>query len=259
MMSIESKNYVANQIVRFGELLLYFGMNLAYRWDSPRKIFVSTILERNWNYQKFRNDFKLVNSSDICIVIVGAHFGETAEKYLGWFSESQVIAYEPNLRSLQIAVEKLSIYGNRVNLIGKAVGSTSGTAKLNTYQDSGADSLKILLSEEKLDSMNCEVTTLDQELENVGKVDLLQIDCQGFEMEVILGMEKLIVEKRIDAILIEGLLDNFYENQSSFWELAAELSKSHRFCGFPSMKFGEGQKPNLLWVDALFVRKELLS
>jgi len=68
-------------------------------------------------------------------------------------------------------------------------------------------------------------------------------------------MQRCLREGKIHAILTEGMFENFYSGQSTFFELGVMLEKDFDFCGFTSLKFS-GDKPNkLLWVDALFTIK----
>jgi len=254
------KQAVGEFAVKSGYFVIKLGISMAFKWDLPRKKYFQIALQRNWDFPKFYEILGEKIDSKTIIVIVGAHHGETAIQYLDSISESIVVAFEPNLISFEIAQVRLERYGDRVKLINKSVGSEFGHATLWHYADSATDSIRRLQNEEALGKSHSVLTSLDSEdTINFPKIHLLQIDVQGYEMEVIKGMSRHLAEKRIETILIEGNFEDFYSEQSSFWEIAHELSKTHKFLGFASVKFAERIKPDLMWVDALFIRRDLLT
>lgn len=216
--------------------------------------FIDFILNENLS---FVDELKVKSESDlITIVIIGLHEGETALKFLDLIPNSIVIGFEPNPESFRRATEVLAKYGNRVEIYNKAIGARRGRAQLNRFKDSGMDSILDSCVSMKEDSVEVELSTLDSELLKINKVDLLQIDVQGYELQVFLGAQEMFKHKKIDKILTEALFERFYERQPNFFDIGLALYDHFDFCGFTSMKYGGQSSTQLLWVDAYFKSKK---
>lgn len=250
---------ILGKLVTFcGSQFVKYGLYLRFFWDPPKSIFYNNVTNDRTDLPKILQLLGKIKTDKLNIVIAGLHYGETAEEYLNFLPNSLLIGYEPNPVSLSVAKDNLAKFGTRVTFRNLALLDNKARLPLNLYLDSGADSLLQSKTDTALDSIQVDSSTLDIELRNFSSIDILQIDCQGSERQIILGMEESMMKDRIKCIKIEGLMDEFYVGQSSFWELASMLQHRFKFCGFSSMKFAEGQKCNLEWVDAIFIRKDIV-
>ena len=155
-------------------------------------------------------------------VDVGASVGlvtHTMARAVG--ATGRVFAFEPNDRSADLLTESLYLNAQRgmnaeVVLARAAVGSAVGTARLvvptrqrslgrlvdtvEPLADQGAAASREGVPTEVYD---VPVVTLDEALAAVPYVRLVKIDVEGYESEVLAGMQRLVAERRIGAIDIE--------------------------------------------------------
>ena len=142
-------------------------------------------------------------------VDVGAHIGlfsVLAARLVG--SRGQVLAFEPdpdNFRYLQKNVEINAPHPTAVVLVSAAVGRESGTAEMWTdSRDSGSSSLIERSDLVKLPAA-VEVLSLDSWAGQHGwpAVRVIKLDCEGSEIDVILGMHDWCRRGPIEAAVVE--------------------------------------------------------
>jgi FkbM family methyltransferase len=157
------------------------------------------------------------------IIDVGANHGDFAQAASAVFPDAKVLLIEP-LPSLQSELKDRSTsHGGRWFLENCAAGQYAGTDKLEI--DPRDDSIGSLagFSEEYCranpsatvgGTVICNVKPLDQILaeREIKSVDLIKIDVEGFEFEVLQGLEKslsavqsIIVEVSLARQAIEGM------------------------------------------------------
>jgi FkbM family methyltransferase len=118
----------------------------------------------------------------------------------------KVFAFEPSPIASQV-VEKMieeSMLQN-VLLTKAAIGRESGNVSLFLPTTRHLHSPSILYSDPGFVPVQVPVIALDHfaPLENVPKVKLVKIDVEGYEPDVIAGMDRIIKEKRIENIICE--------------------------------------------------------
>jgi FkbM family methyltransferase len=118
----------------------------------------------------------------------------------------KVFAFEPSPIASQV-VEKMiedSMLQN-VMLTKAAVGKENGNVSLFLPTTRHLHSPSILYSDPRFVPVQIPVIALDHfmPLENVPKVKLVKIDVEGYEPDVLAGMDRLIKEKRIENIICE--------------------------------------------------------
>lgn len=148
------------------------------------------------------------------IVEVGANIGYYLLE-LRHYTDAPIVAYEPI--PLVFGLLKKNVVTNQlinIDLRNRACGHASGSILMNM----GINSMPVGASEQvddieglldnvtTLDDMAtalCEwsqisvpVVTLDEDLQDVEKVALLKIDCEGFEYNVLLGAQRLLMTQR---------------------------------------------------------------
>jgi len=192
---------------------------------------------------------------------IGAHEGETLEYFLKIESIKKIHSFEPQIliynklfnkynSNNKIVLNNLALSNNikdKVFFIN-ALSSTSSFSLL----DNNSLWLKvknIILNEKNLikDSISLKTSTIDDYVNkiNIDTIDLLKIDTEGHELEVLMGAQKTIKEKKIKYLLIELHLSKMYKNYSKI-EIEMFLKKNN-FILLKSFKF-----PFHTFVDNLY-------
>jgi FkbM family methyltransferase len=117
----------------------------------------------------------------------------------GW----KVVAFEPNPISLVLLRYNIALHGvgDKVVIVGKAVGNVHGWARFSMSSSPSESSFtKYLRSELKLLDIVVEVTTIDSVLESLDVKDfdylIMKVDVEGFGLSVLRGALKTIRELR---------------------------------------------------------------
>jgi FkbM family methyltransferase len=201
-------------------------------------------------------------SQSTVIFDVGAHYGETLSAARQTFPKATIHCFEPDPESFEI-LKTSAIPLERVHLHPCALGSEPGTAEFNRNRNSLTNSL-LPTSAESLKSehadltatreiVNVPITTLDAvcEREGIQHLNLLKTDCQGYDLKVLHGAEKMISSHKIDVITCEVIFDDEYDGQGKFHELMGFLdSRGYHFIGFYNMARNTAQE--CTFCDAVF-------
>ena len=97
------------------------------------------------------------------------------------------------------------------------------------------------------------VETLDRfcSRENIDWIDILKTDCQGYDLMVLRGGEKMISSHRIGLVTCEVIFDQEYDGQGKFHELLGFLdSFDYRLVGFYNMS--RNRQNECTYCDAIF-------
>ncbi|MGZ4983363.1 MAG: FkbM family methyltransferase [Chthoniobacterales bacterium] len=195
---------------------------------------------------------------------VGANEGQSAMRLREIFPSATLHCFEPGPAAFHILEQNLG-RDPRVRLVRKALGDRAGIATLHENESSvtnsllpnapGAAFLQPPGKSTPVGHTEVEVTTIDAYCaENqIGQIDLLKIDSQGFELKVLTGAEETLRSCAINFLLLEVLFDELYSGQAFFHEIYDFLSKRHyRFVGL--YEISRGTDAHVSWCDALFRR-----
>lgn len=163
-----------------------------------------------------------------CIFDVGAHVGQTADRFAAAFPGARVFSFEPNPHSfakLRAVADGLK----RVEAINAAVGDTDGTATFYVNQlDVNSSLLKAapgasqyLFNEKGMlleSEIQVPVLTLDRFCgsRRIERIDVLKLDAQGYELRILDGARDLMSRLAIPLIYLEVCFVRLYENQPLF-------------------------------------------
>lgn len=120
---------------------------------------------------------------------IGANIGEKSEAMLR--AGAQVIAFEPSPEALPELRARCRQYGNW-QLVIAALGSSPGVKKLYCSRDSARASLDENWNRDVRRVCYVPVLTLDLAIEAFGKPYYCKIDVEGWEMEVLRGLNQPI-------------------------------------------------------------------
>lgn len=212
----------------------------------------------DWGRDWLRDTESLLGKNrSTCIIDAGAHRGETLEKLIPRFPDSRVHAFEPFPEAFD-QLKQAWEHHPQVTLHSIALGPEDGSTRLHLNGESATNSL-LEGNRDCADisptgqSLTIRQTRIDSFLDSGGidHVDLLKLDCQGYENRILQGAGQSLRDKKITLIYTEVLLTPQYEGQCYFEELAAELRKYdyHLVALYDGRRDPSGQ---LLWTNALF-------
>lgn len=176
-------------------------MTLDIREGIQRQMFFGSYepIQTSWFKQ-------CVTEGDI-FIDVGASFGHYTTLGASIVGETgKVFAFEPSPVANSI-IEKMIIDSDVKNvvLVKAAIGQTEGTVDLYMPNTEYLHSPSIMQSDADFVAIRIPVVTLDnfEPLMGVDEIKLLKMDVEGYEPNVLDGMERLIKEKRVKNIFCE--------------------------------------------------------
>tara|TARA_B110000238_G_scaffold119984_1_gene129989 strand:- start:3297 stop:4073 length:777 start_codon:yes stop_codon:yes gene_type:complete len=219
-------------------------------------------------YQKFFRD-------DLIIFDVGANKGQSIERFKKIFPKSTIHAFEPIKKEFDFLKKT---YGEKKDIIinNIALGEKSYQKKLNLSKRTGVSSFnnfnlahKWIKIRSKQYNTNVEgflegeqlvnVVTLDEYClsHNIGKIDILKVDTQGYEDHVLAGAVKSIKNDIIKAIELEIIFDDTYDKYLTFSDLEKYLLPSFRFCGIKNYNQNLFEGINF-FAEILYLNKKII-
>lgn len=161
------------------------------------------------------------------ILDIGANVGDVAVAALNSYKESKVICFEPVNMTYDALKDRLSPFGDRVQLHRVALSDTTGIGEINITTFHGANSIAPQASFHKecnphvqeVGKEHIELVRLDDYCVSFPceRIDVMKIDVEGHELDVLKGGIQFI-SSRVDFIVIEISLmrDQSWENQAIF-------------------------------------------
>lgn len=196
-----------------------------------------------------------IDGDRLVVFDVGANKGQFLRKFFRVFPHATVHAFEPGP-----GFEKLKKrVGPRrdVTFINQALGSASGTRTFSINSLWGMSSFLKQGKEywgEIREEVELEVDTIDAycAANHVGRISLLKIDTQGYELEILKGAGECIRESRIHMVYLELIFSDMYENLPRFDTILTHLlDNGFRLVAFYEMLGDAGGTAG--WTEALFV------
>jgi FkbM family methyltransferase len=173
---------------------------------------------------------KLRSESPI-IIDGGAHAGNVIEVFLTQYTAPIIYAFEPNPNLINI-LKKKYISRSNINIYPFALGSETTKSLFNIINAGASSSIlnpSDILRRYHGDNANIEktfevpVVRLDDVLNDVGIIDLLKLDLQGYELEALKGSE--IILRRTKIITTEIEFVPLYEKQPLFADIDEYLRR----------------------------------
>ena len=188
------------------------------------------------------------------IVHIGAHYGEELQDYVDSGIQEMVV-FEPLSCNFNILQEKVKNVNANIQGHQVALGSKKGTATMYLSSNS-AQSSSILKPKQHLElhpdvtfngTEEVEVDLLDNY--SVGECNFINIDVQGYELEVFRGGKKTL--EQIDYIYCEVNRGEVYEGNAFIEEIDEYLSTY----GFERVET-KWPESYYTWGDALYIKKK---
>lgn len=193
---------------------------------------------------------------------VGANEGQTACELRRIFPEAKIYCFEPYEAAFRTLQQNLSGDPN-ICLERIAFGDHKGEATFYENAQSVTNSLLPNAPEAQLSQpasyaiptgqSTVAVTTLDDFCGEraISQIDLLKIDSQGYDLRILQGARKHLVEHRISFIVVEMLFAPLYSGQAYFHEIYGFLTGfGYQLVGLYAIH--RSPAGDILWCDALF-------
>ena len=208
-------------------MIRYFIKIILYFFDQISQKKILYMLKK-----KFKNNIALA-------IDVGAHHGETIRFLVKNFKFKAIYAFEPNFESYKILKKKIDSIDKNIILINKGIGirnekkilieSTDSTSA--TYCDFNRNSTYLKRKKlffdfkvnKKQETQLINLSTFIKK-NKLKKIDYLKIDTEGYELNVLKGLNKHI--KNIRLIHFEHHYDDMYKKKYTFHDIHNHLSKN---------------------------------
>jgi FkbM family methyltransferase len=195
---------------------------------------------------------------------VGANRGDRSRALARNFPTAQIHAFEPFPPTFEV-LSRETAAEPRIRCVPVALSTTDGKASLHSNQSSETNSLLStherasdysppgttgLLGNVEIQTKRLDTYCAEQRIE---RIDFLKVDCQGFDLQVLLGAGDLLNPKTLGAIFVEVLFVPLYEKQAYFEDIHRALTeRGYGLVDLFDKKQGKPQ-PCLNWCDALYV------
>ena len=214
------------------------------------------------------NKFKL-------LIDVGAHKGESIELFSKNFIIKKIISFEAspiNFKYLKKKIEKNKQGYNNTEIVLEniALGAEDKIIEFKQFDESSSSTIKKVDEESKyykrkfrlINFLNnkkiykkfqIKISKLKDYIEknNIRKIDFLKIDTEGYEFEILLGLENKI--QLIDIIMFEHHYDNMIKKGYTFADINKLLIKNH------FNKIYKSRMPFRKTFEYIYKKKELIK
>ena len=188
------------------------------------------------------NNFKL-------LIDIGAHKGESIKLFSKNFIIKKIISFEAspiNFKYLKKKIEenKQGYNNTEIVLENTALGAEDKIIEFNQFNESSSSTIKeidkkskyykrkfrlinFLNNKEAYQKIKIKIFKLKDYIEknNIKKIDFMKIDTEGYEFEILLGLENKI--KLVDIIMFEHHYDNMIKKGYTFEDINKLLIKNN--------------------------------
>ena len=184
------------------------------------------------------------------VIHIGGHYGEEVQDYIDEGIQ-QIILFEPLSENFNILKEKAGNLNANIEGFQVALGAKKGTATMyvsdNEKQSSSILKPKVHLTHHPHvkfpTTEEVEVDTLDSY--NCGNYNFINMDVQGYELEVLKGGTKVL--EQVNYVYCEVNRDEVYENNAYVEEIDEFLAQY-------GMERMETDWAGDIWGDALYIK-----
>lgn len=189
------------------------------------------------------------------VIHIGAHYGQEFFLYKK-YNINNIILFEPlkkNYRELEKRIPK----DENIILVNKALGNDNNSIEMFVESENNGQSSSILKPKLHLEQYKhitfsekevVDMVKLDDFLQDRERYNFINIDVQGYELEVFKGASEVL--NNIDYIICEVNRAELYENNASVYEIDSFL-ENYKF------KRVETNWEGITWGDALYVKEEI--
>jgi FkbM family methyltransferase len=190
---------------------------------------------------------------------VGANIGQTSKELRKYFPNTSIHAFEPINSTFDILKENFR-NDKKIILNNAAMGSEEKKIKIFLQNESLTNSLLNEVDLEYSDSVSSQTQIIHvlkgDKYFNTNNIDycfLLKTDTEGYDLDVLKGFEKNLVDRKISFVLSEVTFDRYKTSQTNFYKVNEYLT-SHGYelsCFYDLMHKG-GFEPTLNYCNCLW-------
>jgi len=209
------------------------------------------------------------------LIDIGAHKGESIKLFSKNFIIKKIISFEAspiNFKYLKKKIEenKQGYNNTEIVLENTALGAEDKIIEFNQFNESSSSTIKeidkeskyykrkfrlinFLNNKETYQKIKIKVSKLKDYIEknNIKKIDFMKIDTEGYEFEILLGLENKI--KLVDIIMFEHHYDNMIKKGYTFEDIHKLLIKNN------FNKIYKSRMPFRKTFEYIYKRKELIN
>ena len=214
------------------------------------------------------NSFKL-------LIDIGAHKGESIKLFSKNFIIKKIISFEASPINFEYLKKKIKEnqqgYNNtEIVLENTALGAEDKIIEFNQFNESSSSTIKeidkeskyykrkfrlinFLNNKETYQKLKIKISKLKDYIEknNIKKIDFMKIDTEGYEFEILLGLENKI--KLVDIIMFEHHYDNMIKKGYTFEDINELLIKNN------FNKIYKSRMPFRKTFEYIYKREELIN
>jgi FkbM family methyltransferase len=204
----------------------------------------------------FANLYEKYNMNIRGVLHIGAHYGEEVKDYIN-YEIKNLVFFEPLSNSLKILEENLSEYASQasIQIFPYALGNEEKDVEMYVSDHGGMCSSvlkpKIVLEQYpgiKFPSKETvKMIRLDDAEIDIADYNFMNIDVQGYELEVLKGSERTL--KNIDYVYTEINVAEVYED-------APHVDKLDEFLSTYGFSRVETDLSGTTWGDAFYIKNK---
>lgn len=210
----------------------------------------------------YRIAVELCGKQTPVIVDGGAHRGGSVAAFSAYVPNAEFHCFEPD-PVLADELEDLFAGKSNVHIIASALGQSSGHATFNINASRPTNSLLPVADGIQADlqalcqvveQVEVGVVSLDEycKAQGIKQVDILKLDLQGYDYKALLGASLTL--QNVQVVQVEVLFAEIYQGCNLFPDILS-LMLGHGFSLYTLCGIHYGRNDELLWSDAIFVRR----
>ena len=207
------------------------------------------------------------------LIDIGAHKGESIELFSKNFIIKKIISFEAspiNFKYLKKKINKKKYNNTEIVLENTALGAENKIIEFNQFNESSSSTIKeidkeskyykrkfrlinFLNNKETYQKIKIKISKLKDYIKknNIKKIDFMKIDTEGYEFEILLGLENKI--KLVDIIMFEHHYDNMIKKGYTFEDINKLLIKNN------FNKIYKSRMPFRKTFEYIYKREELIN
>lgn len=193
---------------------------------------------------------------------VGANNGQTVASFYNYYSDAEIYSFEPISSTFAILNENSK---GKAKCYQLALGDKTESVEVKLF-DSSKSNLNSLkkdvqdtITESKTETINVVTGDAFSNEHNIGEIDLLKIDTEGFELEVLSGFQSMIDQGKIKAIYCEVGFSEINERNTYLTDILSFAARNkYSFYGLYEIN-PERIPINKHFGNALFIHNSVLS
>ena len=210
----------------------------------------------------YRIAVELCGKQSPVIVDGGAHRGGSVDAFSVYVPHAEFHCFEPDPI---LAKELKGLFAGKPNVrvIASALGQSSGHATFNINASRPTNSLLPVADGIQADlqalcqvveQVDVDVVSIDEycKAQGIKQVDILKLDLQGYDYKALLGASLTL--QNVQVVQVEVLFAEIYQGCNLFPDILT-LMRGHGFSLYTLCGIHYGKNDELLWSDAIFVRR----